>query len=99
MLHQMRNDSHTAIAFNWENIEDSWYIVHIEPTVGELLEDEDMLFELSLSASSAGKIEHQVLCRLAHVDEPLSLMLTATVKQNEVKLTFVIVSAVGCFYL
>ena len=55
----------------------------IEPSCGELVACSETSCELSVNASGPGSIDEDVVCHLGHVDETVSLHVSAVVKKCE----------------
>ena len=71
------------IPFQWDRVTTAEHLLLVEPSCGELAASSEMYCELSISASSPGNIDEDVVCHLGHVDEIVSMHVSAVVKTSE----------------
>jgi len=59
------------------------HILLIEPSTGELAPFSETCCELGISARGPGSIDEDIVCHLGHVDETVSVHVSAAVKNSE----------------
>jgi len=79
----MCNHSQSLIPFHWDQVTTPTHILLIEPSSGELGPFSEMCCELGISARGPGNIDEDIICHLGHVDETVSVRVTAAVKNRE----------------
>ena len=76
----MRNSSQSLIPFYWDQLTTPEHILLVEPSCGEIAAFTELPCELSISASCPGNVDEELVCHLGHVDQTVSVHVTAVVK-------------------
>ncbi|ELU16950.1 hypothetical protein CAPTEDRAFT_224255 [Capitella teleta] len=77
---KLLNHSMTSVIFQWENISTGGHVIQVEPPIGELGAMCEMDFEVYVSGSEPGLIDHALLCHIQHLTDPLTLHVQAQIK-------------------
>jgi len=79
----MCNSGQSLIPFHWDQQSTPQHILLVEPSCGELPACTELGCELSISAQCPGTVDEDLLCHLGHVDQTVSLHVSAVVKHSE----------------
>ncbi|XP_029979404.1 deleted in lung and esophageal cancer protein 1 isoform X2 [Sphaeramia orbicularis] len=77
---KMWNHSKTCVSFQWERMNSSCHIIEVEPSTGEIEENECFDFDLIMTGGKPEKVVTSLVCHIEHSTEPATLLVEVSFK-------------------